>query len=116
MRLYATSTDDEIVAELGRRHKSLRIATGLTQAELAERAGVTRSTVQRFERGLSIQLDSFVRLMRSLDRLDTLELVLPEQMRSPLEDLEAEGHHRQRVRRREGEIRPDAWTWGEEQG
>lgn len=85
---------------MGRRHKELRISAGLTQSELAERAGVTRSTVQRFERGDSIQFDSFVRLMRALGRIEALDLVLSERVRSPIAELEAQGRRRQRVRRR----------------
>lgn len=117
MKLYPKSTDAEIIAELGRRHKNSRISAGLTQSDLADRAGVTRSTVQRFERGDSIQLESFVRLMRVLDRLDALDLVLPERERSPIAELEAEGRRRQRVRRRAGADDGRAqWRWGDEEG
>lgn len=114
MKLYPTSTDAEIVAELGRRHKGLRIAAGMTQAEQAERAGVTRSTVQRFERGQTIQLDSLIKLLRTLGRVDALELVFPEELRSPLAERDEHDRPRQRVRHRAvGRHKDGAWHWGE---
>lgn len=114
MKLYPTSTDAEIIAELGRRHKGMRIAAGMTQAEQAERAGVTRSTVQRFERGATIQLDSLIKLLRTLDRVDALELVFPEELRSPLEEREDRDRPRQRVRHRTVGRHPGGvWHWGD---
>jgi putative transcriptional regulator len=39
-------------ARLGSRLKEIRTATGLTQAELAERAGVSRKTINTVENGV----------------------------------------------------------------
>ena len=111
--------DEGIVRELGRRVALHRVAADLTQGELADLAGVGRSTVQRIEGGESIQLTSFVKLLRALERLDALELVLAPEIRSPLADLERERGRRRRVRHPRGERRgaaePEgAWTWGDE--
>lgn len=115
MKLYDEHTNDEIVAELGRRLQQLRIASELTQAELAARAGVTRSTVQRIERGDSVQLDSLVRLLRPLRRIDALDVLLPEATRSPIAEVEGRGPGRKRVRASTADSTAgDVWTWGEE--
>ena len=45
------ATMQDIVVYIGDRLRTLRIETALTQAELAEKAGVTRNTVARLERG-----------------------------------------------------------------
>lgn len=120
--LFDQITDEGIVAELGRRVAVHRVARDLTQGEFAELAGVGRSTVQRIEGGESIQLTSFVKLLRALDRLDALDAVLAAEIRSPLAELERERRRRRRVRHRRGEeVRPAAaegsistWTWGDE--
>jgi len=113
------------VAELGRRVAAHRSARNLTQGELADRAGVARSTVQRIEGGESIQLASFVKLLRALDRLDALDAVLAPEIRSPLADLERERvrARRRRVRHKRGDRgAPPAdaegapWTWGDAAG
>ena len=101
MLINQVLSDDVVVAELGRRLARLRGAQNLRQDEFAEKAGVGRSTIQRLERGESIQLTSFVKILRALDRLDALEAVFPEEMRSPLADLRrARSRDRQRVRHR----------------
>lgn len=114
-------SDAAIVAELGRRLAAHRVARSLTQAEFADRAGVARSTVQRIERGESIQLASFVKILRALGRVDALDAVLAPNVRSPLADLERDRSRRKRVRHGSGGQRPggDAgtapWTWGDEE-
>jgi transcriptional regulator with XRE-family HTH domain len=112
--------NEGVVAELGRRLAAYRIARSWNQEELAQRAGVGRSTVQRIERGDSIQLLSLVKLLRALDRLAGVDALLAAQVRSPVADLERESAHRRRarVRRRRDETAPDEpqrpWTWGDE--
>lgn len=121
-------TDIGIVVETGRRVAAARVARQLTQDQFADAAGVGRSTVQRLERGESIQLTSFVKILRALDRLDAFDAVLPSESRSPLAELERERRRPQRVRPRRGgndrtseqatteDSAPhDAppWTWGD---
>jgi len=119
--LLTQLSDDAIVAELGRRVALHRQSLNLAQDELADRAGVGRSTVQRIERGGSIQLSSLVKLLRALDRLDALDAVLAAELRSPVAELQRQRERRQRVRHRQGDRAqpppaPDesAWTWGDE--
>lgn len=64
-----------ILAALGERARQLRIASALTQADLAARAGVGVATVQRFEASGHASLDSVVRLaiaLRAESSLDAL--------------------------------------------
>lgn len=97
------TTDFGVLAELGRRVALHRIARDMTQAQFADQAGVARSTVQRIERGDSIQLSSFVKILRVLDRLDALDAVLVPEIRSPIAELERQRARRKRVRpRRQG--------------
>jgi len=113
--------DDAIVVELGRRIALHRVGLNLTQGELADRAGVARSTVQRIERGDSIQLSSLVKLLRAVDRVDALDALLAAQLRSPVAELRRQRERRQRVRhRRRDQGEPPStsdggtWTWGDE--
>lgn len=120
MKLDGQLLDGEITAELGRRLARLRISAELTQAQLAERAGVTRSTVQRFERGDSIQLESLIKLLRPLGRLAALDPLLPEEIRSPIAEFEGRGKQRKRVRPRRANADGatgagvSTWTWDDE--
>lgn len=50
---------------------------GLTQAQVADRAGVSRGTVQRLEAGdLGVSIESFLRILRALGLLDSVPQAL----------------------------------------
>jgi putative transcriptional regulator len=115
-RLDDLKTIDAIIAELGRRLEQLRLQRNETQVQLAERAGVGRVTVQRIERGDSVQDASLIKVMRALDLLQALDDALPESIELPIAQLERERHpsrRRARARRRAPGDAP--WSWGEEQ-
>ena len=79
------ATDIEILEELGRRLALLRKASGLTQAQAAERAALDRSTVSRAEQGDNPNLLTLVRLLRVYGRLGALESFIPEPGVSPMQ-------------------------------
>ena len=59
--------------ELGAHVSTWRKLQGLTMAQVAERAGVTRDTVSRVERGeVTVGLDTFLGVLRALGRLDSV--------------------------------------------
>src|SRR3954453_23441134 len=114
MKFTNLLTDEAAMAELGRRVAQARINRGLTQGELAEAAGVSKSTVERLEAGGSTQLSNLLRCLRALERLEGLEALLPEDAPRPLDLLERRGRTRRRVRHgRETAGARTPWTWGD---
>jgi transcriptional regulator with XRE-family HTH domain len=111
-------TNDAILAELGRRLRLARLRQNVTQEDLALEAGVGRLTVQRMERGDSVQVTTLVKVMRALGLLDGFEAALPESVQLPIEQLERERKRRSRSRARasrEQDAPGDVpWRWGEE--
>ena len=67
MEISKLLTDDAILAEIGARVTRYRIHLQLTQADLADRAGVSKRTVERIEAGTSAQMSSMIRVLRALD-------------------------------------------------
>ena len=55
------------------RVRALRIQAGITQKELAQRAGVSEGTIKRFEHTGEIQLRSLLAIALVLNRLDEFE-------------------------------------------
>jgi transcriptional regulator with XRE-family HTH domain len=94
--LFAASP---VLAELGRRLARHRLERNWTQAELAREAGIGQATVQRAERGESVQMTSMVKLLRTLELLGGLNLAVPESIDLPIARLERE---RRKLRRRAG--------------
>jgi transcriptional regulator with XRE-family HTH domain len=116
MRIQQQLTDETVLRELGERVSRLRLQRNVTQAQLADEAGVDRKAVSRVEAGEPVQLVTLVRVLRALGRLDALDALVPELQPSPMELLELHGHARQRARpaaRPRGE-EPEPWRWGDE--
>lgn len=108
--------DDAVLAGLGERLARCRLDRELTQAELAEQAGVSKRTVERLEAGASVQLASFIRVLRALDLLGALEHAIPATGPRPMELLKGKGKPRQRApgSRVADDPGEEAWTWDED--
>jgi len=120
MKIESQLTDDLVLAELGRRLARTRLESNLTQAELADEAGVGLATVQRLEGGSPAKLSSLIRILRILGLLEALELLVPEPIPSPIERLKLQGKQRRRAGRTRSVDDPGTeakpWAWGDEQG
>src|SRR5271165_7638100 len=98
MKITKTATDEAILSELGGRLAQVRLDRNLTQAQLAAQAGVSKNTVQRLESGsVATQLSGFIRVCRVLDLVERFELLVPEPVPSPVEQLKLRGRKRQRA-------------------
>ncbi len=118
MKISAMMSDDVVLEELGRRLGQRRLALRLSQAELAEQAGVGKRTVERIEAGQSAQLTSLVRLLRVLELMPALDAMIPAETVRPMTLLKQGGRLPQRVRKR-GDEKPaqeaEPWSWDEPQ-
>jgi len=116
MRITGQLTDESILKELGGRLTSARLGRNLTQATLAEQAGVSKRTVERLESGaVATQLSGFLRICRTLGLLEGLDRLIPEITTSPLEQLKRQNRKRQRASgRKTTSGKPKQWTWGDE--
>ncbi len=98
MRSSDILTDAAVLEEFGSRIAAARLGRNLTQVALAREAGVSRNTVERLERGVSVDLKLLVRILRALSLLQTFLAGIPADEPSPMTLLEAHGHKRQRAR------------------
>jgi transcriptional regulator with XRE-family HTH domain len=118
MQIDALLTDAAVLTALGGRLARHRLERNWTQAELAAAAGVGQATVQRAERGESVQMTSMVKLLRVLELLGGLDAAVPESIELPIAKLEREQQKpRKRARaRREPAVdaQPRPWRWGDE--
>lgn len=109
-------TDEAVMAELGQRLERRRLERNETQAELAARAGVDRTTVIRIEQGGGGTIKALLRVLRADGLLSGLDALVPPPTPSPIALLERQGRQRQRASRREGKAdRGDEATgfqWG----
>jgi transcriptional regulator with XRE-family HTH domain len=115
VKITKQATDDVILAELGGRLAKIRLAQNLTQAQLAEQAGVSKRTVERLESGaVATQLSGFIRVCRVLDVIERLDLLVPEPVPSPVEQLKQRGKKRQRASAiKTAKPVVQKWQWGD---
>ena len=86
------------IKELGSRVRYYRIAMGLKQTELAEKAAVSRDALSALENGRTVKIETLARILRGLGYSDALAELLPEPVISPIDLQKLEGKQRQRVR------------------
>jgi transcriptional regulator with XRE-family HTH domain len=123
MHLDELMTDDAVLAELGRRLERHRLERNLTQADMADEAGIGRATLQRLERGKSVQMTSMIKVLRTIGLLAALDAAVPESIDLPIAQLEREQRRTRRRARARGPRRSplaespeEPWMWGEERG
>ena len=114
MQIESGLSDEAVLGELGARLTKRRLDLQLTQADLAEKAGVSKRTVERIEAGGAAQTSSMLRVLRALDLLEGLEGLLGETGPSPMELLKLKGSNRKRVGARRKEPPRKNWAWGDE--
>lgn len=97
MRVTSASTTPEILVEIGARIRRFRLQQNRTIQELAAAAGLTPRTIERAERGSNPTLETVIRVLRALNRIETLDAFLPAPLASPLEMAKLGGRERQRA-------------------
>ena len=114
MKITGLLTDDAVLAELGARIAGRRIELQLTQAHVAEQAGIAKRTLERMEAGHTSQLATLVRVLRVLDAASGLDSVIPESGPRPMDLLQRKGKVRQRASgRRAAKAAGKSWSWDE---
>ncbi len=112
-------TDEAIIKDLGKRSRQARLDANITQNELARESGVGKRTLERFENGSSIQLTSFIRILRTLGHLENFTQLIPDSSNSPIALLKKENHTRHRAtgtrsnKQNQGGSPSDSWEWND---
>jgi transcriptional regulator with XRE-family HTH domain len=70
---FAFATQTEICLELANRLKQQRLASNLSQQELAARADVSLGTIRHLERAGQVTLESWVKVLMALGLVEALQ-------------------------------------------
>jgi len=115
MKISKLLADEAILAEIGERITRRRLDLELTQAAVAEQAGIAKRTLERVEAGHSAQMSSLIRILRVLEGLPGLDRMLPEAGPGPMDLLKRKGKVRRRASSRRASNQPEKpWSWGDE--
>ncbi|MCM1532442.1 MAG: helix-turn-helix domain-containing protein [Ruminococcus flavefaciens] len=92
--------DTQIERLIGEKLKTVRLKQNLTQESVAQEAQVSLSTVKKIERGEIGSFDAFLRLLRTLGKLDVLQPLIEEEELSPNEYYELVNNAKKKTRKR----------------
>ena len=65
---------------MGERVKNYRISMNLTQAQLAQKCGMPKRSVERIENGENRNLDNFLAVLREFNLLSNIDFLIPKLM------------------------------------
>jgi putative transcriptional regulator len=110
---FSVATSDQIEAALCKRLESIRLSRNITQAQLAEEAGVSPRTIGRLEKGQGVSMDTFIRIMMALSIQQSLEALLPDPTVRPIERVGMGAGERKRARPTKYSDERPTWSWGD---
>ena len=114
MKINFENNNSAVLMELGARIKRNRIDMQLSQQDFAAKAGISTRTLSAAENGEDIRLSNLIRILRTLNCLENLDLLLPELAFDP-ESYRTLGRERKRVSRTIENNDTSEWKWGDEE-
>ena len=112
MKISAGENEKSILIELGQRIKQNRISLNITQAELAEKCGISPSTETRIENGEDSKISNYIKILSGLNLLDNLDVLIPE-VQPDFKALYEQKSTRKRANPKNKNVNTN-WIWGED--
>ena len=109
MKIEGLTPEPEILKELGLRLARMRKQQGYSQTRLADEAGVGVATIRRIEAGQDSQLESWIKILKPLNMIASVDALLPENFASPMAQVMSDQKNRRKSKRESAGI-----VWGDE--
>ena len=113
MKINSENNNSAVLSELGARIKRNRIDMQLSQQDFAAKAGISTRTLSAAENGEDIRLSNLIRILRTLGRLENIDLLLPELAFDP-EAYRTLGRERKRISKSNKNRNKIKWKWEDE--
>ena len=112
MKITGNESEKAILAELGQRIRQRRVSLNITQAELAEKCGISSSTQTRIENGVDSMASNYIKILSALNMAGNLDMLIPE-AQPDFKTLYEQKKPRQRAK--PGKPNPGSrWVWEED--
>ena len=111
---FSIATSEQIEGALCKKIENIRLARNITQAEIANEAGVSLRTIGRLEKGQGVSLDTFIRVLIALGIHQNLEALLPDPSIRPIDRVNIGGRERKRASSSRSSVENTPWLWGDE--
>lgn len=97
-------TDIELCNRIAAKIKTVRLKQNMSQGELADKSGVSVSTIKRIEDGDVKTVESLIRILRTLGQLDIFIPLVEDNPLSPNEYYELSNSASKRKRKRASKV------------
>ncbi|MCT4560311.1 MAG: helix-turn-helix domain-containing protein [Crocinitomicaceae bacterium] len=104
-------SDDAIIHTIGEFVRHHRLQQNITQKDLADRAGINRTTLSDMELGRRCQLVTLIQVLRILNKLHVFESFEVTQQISPIKLAEMEMKKRQKASGQSGDSTAKKSDW-----
>ncbi len=104
---WTSMSDAALVETIGYYVKTHRLNQNRTQHDVAEAAGISRSTLSLLERGEKISLSSLIRVLRILDLLYVMDAFRVSDDISPVEYARLQKKKKKRARKKNDALNTD---------
>jgi transcriptional regulator with XRE-family HTH domain len=105
-------TDMSIIRSLWVQLKQVRLNKNLTQQQLANIAGIDRTTLSELENGVRpATLLTFIQVLRALEKLEVLNALAEIPTISPMQVAEAQGKYRKRAYPKKNKQQKEESEW-----
>ena len=114
MKIKGNENEQAILKEIGLRIKQYRISLDITQADLADKCGISSSTEVRIENGEDSKFSNYIKILSALNVLENIDLLFPEPQPDFKKLYEIEQSQRRKRASRKKPMEKSAWVWGED--
>ena len=101
-----------MVNNISERIRNYRIAYPLTQAQLAERSGVSLRSIQLFENGADIRWNNLVKILSALDLDDNIQMLVPDVTERPSYHVKQNDIRKRVSKKQVKKLQQESFTWG----
>lgn len=108
---WKAMSDNAILKEIGEFIQHHRLEQNITQGQLAEQAGINRSTLSEIENGSRSNTLTLIQLLRALNQLHILDVFKVERQISPIQLAKLEQKMRQRASKSKNEDESNNSDW-----
>ncbi len=105
---WLAMSDDAIIKSIGAFIKHKRIEQNRTQQEVADDAGINRTTLSLFENGDTVTVSTLIQVLRALDLLYVLDIFTIKSQISPIELAKLDEQRRKRASKKRKDKKPES--------